>query len=264
MWSGDSSVLVVYSVEIVRNGRSFATRTVRALQHGAVIFVLTASFQLPEPSPFAHAMPSPIDRVPAPESLHTPTPEEYAQAIYQQIVKASDRFAKNKKFPPIVARARENVEEFIKNLSQEFAHRPILFRYVPNEDVAKDPSSSKYRQYVWFKANGTISSDPQTHAVALAYASDYNLLRTSIRRHEGWSASDFDVMVSLDHIIYFHDVQPVICTNSDDPRMSKQTNGYFTSRYPPGRGCRGHLTLDTSSREMEGMLRHVFKRDSYD
>lgn len=254
----------MYSVEIVRNGRSFATRTVRALQHGAVIFVLTASFQLPEPSPFAHAMPSPIDRVPAPESLHAPTPEEYAQAIYQQIVKASDRFAKNKKFPPIVARARENVEEFIKNLSQEFAHRPILFRYVPNEDVAKDPSSSKYRQYVWFKANGTISSDPQTHAVALAYASDYNLLRTSIRRHEGWSASDFDVMVSLDHIIYFHDVQPVICTNSDDPRMSKQTNGYFTSRYRPGRGCRGHLTLDTSSREMEGMLRHVFKRDSYD
>ena len=209
-------------------------------------------------------MPSPIDRVPAPESLHAPTPEEYAQAVYQQIVKASDLFAKNKKIPPIVARARENGEEFIKNLRQEFAHRPILFRYVPNEDVAKGTSSSEYRQYVWFKANGTISSNPQTHAVALAYASDHNLLRTSICRHEGWSPSDFDVMVSLDHIIYFHDVQPVICTNFDDHRTSKQTIGYFTNRCRRGRGCRGDLTLDTFSREMEGMLRHVFKRDSYD
>lgn len=198
---------MVYTVEIVRNGRSFATRTVRALQRGAVIFVLTASFQRPEPSPFHHARPSPVDRVPAPESLHAPTPEEYAQAVYQQIVKASDRYSQRTKVPPIVAQARENGDEFIKNLSEEFAQRPILFRYVSNEDV-KDDSTSEYRQYVWFKANGTISSGPQTHLVALAYASDHNLLWTSIRRHEGWSSSDFGVMVSLDHIIYFHDVRP--------------------------------------------------------
>jgi acyl-CoA thioesterase-2 len=200
---------VVYTVEIVRNGRSFATRTVRALQRGAVIFVLTASFQRPEPSPFHHDRPSPVDRVPAPESLHAPTPEEYAQAVYQQIVKASDRYSQRTKVPPIVAQARENGDEFIKNLSEEFAHRPILFRYVSNEDV-KDDSTSEYRQYVWFKANGTISSDPQTHLVALAYASDHNLLWTSIRSHEGWSSSDFGVMVSLDHIIYFHDVRPTL------------------------------------------------------
>jgi acyl-CoA thioesterase-2 len=205
--SGDSSLPVVYTVEIVRNGRSFATRTVRALQRGAVIFVLTASFQLPEPSPFHHAQPSPVNRVPAPEVLHAPTPEEYAQAVYQQIVKGSDRFARRTKVPPIVAQARENGEEFIKNLSEEFAQRPILFRYVPHEDVFKDDLSSDYRQYVWFKANGTISSDPQTHLVALAYASDHNLLWTSIRSHEGWSSADFGVMVSLDHIIYFHDVR---------------------------------------------------------
>ena len=230
----------MYTVEILRNGRSFATRTVRALQHGAVIFVLTASFQLPEPSPFGHAAPSPVGRVPPPESLHDPTPEEYAQAVYQQVVNASDRFEKGEKIPPIVARARENGEEFMRNLSEEFAHRPIIFRHVSKDEVAKDPSSLEYRQYAWFKANGTISNVPQTHAIALAYASDHNLLRTSIHGHEGWSSSDFGVIVSLDHIVYFHDVQPVICTSSDDYRNSKRTIGYFTSRCRPGRGCRGH------------------------
>jgi acyl-CoA thioesterase II len=215
MYSGDSSIPIVYTVEIVRNGRSFATRTVRALQRDAIIFVLTASFQRPEPSPFCHTQPSPVDRVPAPECLHAPTPEEYAQAVYRQIVSASDRFPKSKKIPPIVARARENGEEFIRNLSEKFAQRPILFRRVLNEDVVKSPSPSDYRQYIWFKANGTISRDPQAHLVALAYASDHNLLWTSIRSHKGWSTADFGVIVSLDHIIYFHDVSAMQCKISD-------------------------------------------------
>jgi acyl-CoA thioesterase II len=200
---------VVYTVEIVRNGQTFATRTVRALQRGAVIFVLTALFQRSEPSPFHHARPSPVHRVPAPESLCAPTPEEYAQAVYEKIVKDSDRLARRTKVPPIVAQARENGDEFIKNLSAEFAQQPILFRYVSNEDIKED-SLSEYRQYVWFKANGTISSDPQTHLVALAYASDRSLLSTCIRSHEAWSAADFGVLVSLDHIIYFHDVRCIL------------------------------------------------------
>jgi acyl-CoA thioesterase II len=166
---------------------------------------MTASFQFPEPSPFHHAQPSPVNRVAAPESLHAPTPEEYAQAVYQKIVKDSDQLARRTKVPPMVAQARENGEEFMKNLSEEYAHRPILFRYLRDEDVFRDDSSD-FRQYVWFKANGTISSDPQTHSVALAYASDHNLLSTSIKSHEGWNSSDFGVLVSLDHIIYFHDV----------------------------------------------------------
>ena len=68
---------------------------------------------------------------------------------------------------------------------------------------------TEYRQYVWFKANGAISTDPRTHAIALAYASDHNLLSTSVRAHnDKWSISDISVMVTLDHIIYFHDVYP--------------------------------------------------------
>jgi acyl-CoA thioesterase II len=199
---------VVYSVEIVRNGRSFATRTVRSLQRGAVIFVLTASFQRHEPSPLIHGMPSPLHLVPAPESMNAPSPDEYAKTIYQRIVKTSE--TPKKKLPPIVARARENGEEFIRSLSEEFAHRPIDFRYVSKEEVKESARSSQptdYRQYVWFKANGAISNDPRTHAIALAYASDHNLLSTTLRSHDDqWNFNDIGVMVSLDHIIYFHDV----------------------------------------------------------
>jgi acyl-CoA thioesterase II len=197
-------------VEIVRNGRSFATRTVRSLQRGAVIFVLTASFQRHEPSPIAHGKPSAVNFDPPPESIHAPTPDEYAQTIYQRIVKTSE--SPKKKVSPIVARARENGEEFVRSLSEEFAHRPIDFRYVSKKDVktgARPSQPTEYRQYVWFKANGAISNDPRTHAIALAYASDHNLLSTSIRAHdEKWDISDINVMVSLDHIIYFHDVYP--------------------------------------------------------
>ena len=68
---------------------------------------------------------------------------------------------------------------------------------------------TEYRQWVWFKANGAISDDPRTHAVALAYASDHHLLGTSIRAHDHkWDIADMSVMVSLDHIVYFHDVYP--------------------------------------------------------
>jgi acyl-CoA thioesterase II len=137
-----------------------------------------------------------------------------------------------------VARARENEDKFIKNLSEEFAQRPILFRYVSSEDVKAD-SSSEYRQYVWFKANGTISSDPQTHLVALAYASDHNLLWTSIRSHEGWSSADFGVMVSLDHIIYFHDVRAMLSEFLTGIRRLERTIGYSMSRYRRGRACHG-------------------------
>lgn len=157
-----------------------------------------------------HSMPSPLDLVPAPETIHVPTPDEYAQTIYKRIVSASETSPPGRKIPPIVARARQNGEEFVRSLSEEFASRPIEFRYVSREQVKANQSPAhptEYRQYAWFKVNGTISPDPRTHVVALAYASDHNLLSTSIRSHEDqWTFDDVSVMVSLDHIIYFHDV----------------------------------------------------------
>lgn len=200
---------MVYSVEIVRDGRSFATRTVRSLQRGAVIFVLTASFHKPEPSRLHHGMPSPVHLVPAPETLHAPSPDEYAQTIYQRIVKQASS-SKKVKVTKIVARAQENGEAFVKSLSEEFAARPIDFRYVSSKDVKSASSVSQpteYRQYLWFKAHGAISEDPRTHAIALAYASDHALLSTSVSAQNGSIGfGDISVMVSLDHVIYFHEV----------------------------------------------------------
>jgi acyl-CoA thioesterase II len=198
---------VVYSVEIVRDGRSFATRTVRSLQKGAVIFILTASFHKPENSPLQHSMPSPVHLVPVPETMHAPSPDEYAKTVYQRIVKSSSNSDPERKVNPIVARVRENSEEFVKSLSEEFASRPIDFRYVSKHQIPPDRrGGDTYRQYVWFKANGAISEDPKVHAVALAYASDHNLLSTSLGWQSRWSTTDVGVMVSLDHIIYFHEV----------------------------------------------------------
>jgi len=213
---GDSSIPVIYSVEIVRNGRSFATRTVRSIQRGAVISVLTASFQKPEPSPLHHCMSSPIHLVPEPESIHSPSPREYAQTVYQGIVKKAAIPTKQTRFSPLVAKAKaggsngDASEEVIKSLSEEFAARPIEFRYVHDDQVktsARTPQPTEYRQYCWFKANGEISDDPRMHAVGLAYASDHDLLSTAVGAHKGqWEFSDVSVMVSLDHILYFHDV----------------------------------------------------------
>lgn len=172
--------------------------------------MLTASFHKPEPSPIQHGMPSPVHHVPAPETLHVPSPDEYAQTIYQRIVKQVSS-SKKVKVTPIVARAQKNGEEFVKSLSEEFASRPIDFRYVSPADVKSVSGASQpteYKQYLWFKAHGAISDDPQTHAIALAYASDHALLSTSVRAQNGGvSFDDISVMVSLDHIIYFHEVQ---------------------------------------------------------
>ena len=160
-------------------------------------------------------MPSPLHLVPDPETMHAPTPEEYAQTVYQRIVKKAAAPTQQTKISPLIARARankgnENGEELIKSLSEEFAARPIDFRYVSDKEVktsARTPQPTEYRQYSWFKANGSISDDPRMHAVALAYASDHNLLSTAVRAHAGkWDFTDISVMVSLDHIIYFHDV----------------------------------------------------------
>lgn len=156
-------------------------------------------------------MPSPIHLVPPPESMPVLSPTEYAQSILQLIQKVKDVPRKHK-LPAIVARARENGEELVKSISEEFASRPIDLRYIEKESITpseRTRNPTETRHYAWFKANGTISDDPRSHAIALAYASDHQLLSTSIRSHEGeFDFKDIAVMVSLDHIMYFHEVRP--------------------------------------------------------
>jgi acyl-CoA thioesterase II len=161
----------------------------------------------------AHGMPSPIHLVPPPESMPVLSPAEYAQSILQRIIKVKDP-PPERKLPAIVARARANGEEFVKSISEEFASRPIDLRYVEKDLVTPSERTTnlhEYRHYAWFKANGTISDDPRMHAIALAYASDHQLLGTSIRAHEGeYDFKDIAVMVSLDHVMYFHEVRLLV------------------------------------------------------
>src|ERR1700746_1640047 len=74
---GDPAVPIVYTVDRVRDGRSFTTRRVSAIQHGKAIFTLSASFHHPEPG-YEHAMPMPTAR--HPEELRS-NAERLAEAL---------------------------------------------------------------------------------------------------------------------------------------------------------------------------------------
>jgi acyl-CoA thioesterase II len=206
--SGDSTIPVIYSVEIVRNGRSFATRTVRAIQRGAVIYALTASFHKFEKSPLYQGKESPINLVPPPEKIWIPSAEEYAELLYKRALKASESNEKNRK-SEFAVKVKENGEQFRQDMIKQYLARPIDYRDVPDGQV-KGPAGSKtdYKRYVWLKASGSLSEDPNAHAVAMAYASDHSLVQTAIRAQDEFNLSQVAVIVSLDHSVYFHEVCP--------------------------------------------------------
>jgi acyl-CoA thioesterase-2 len=169
---GDLSVPVVYFVDRLRDGRSFATRRVTAIQHGQAIFDLSASFHRVESGP-EHQIDMPD--VPPPEELR---PEldvirEHAEQI------------------PLPLRAV---------LTQD---RPLDFRPVDPSDLF-DPTPRGPRRCYWVRAVGEVDDDPVLHQALLAYASDYGLLGTALRPH-GLTIRSPEVMVaSLDHAIWFH------------------------------------------------------------
>ena len=171
---GDPSVPIVYEVDRIRDGRSFSTRRVVAIQHGRAIFNLSASFHhVEEPGP-EHQRPMP--QVPAPESL--PTFEE-RMAPYR------DRLA------PWFERPR-----------------PIDIRHVggnPLEREAEEPAAAPEPAQVWLRADGRLPSEPLLHACVVAYASDLTLLDTTLAPHglSIWSAPGF-MLASLDHAMWFH------------------------------------------------------------
>jgi acyl-CoA thioesterase-2 len=165
-------VPIVYDVDRIRDGRSFSTRRVVAIQHGRAIFNLAASFQVVEDGP-THQDPMP--EVPGPETLPT---------------------------------FRERVEPFLPNFGQDVVdwltrERPIDQR--PTETPAwLDPAPRPPRQDVWIKANGELPDDPLLHVCIVAYASDLTLLDTALLPH-GHSFRDEQFQVaSLDHAMWFH------------------------------------------------------------
>ena len=168
---GDPAVPIVYIVDRVRDGRSFTTRRVSAIQHGKVIFTLSASFHHPEPGP-AHADPMPP--VPPPESV-TPLAE---------------RLEKLLGLPP---------SDFLRN-------NPIDLRYIGplTLEAERDPSLRTDRNLVWLRADGDVPDDPLLHVCLMTYASDLSLLDSVLLRH-GLSWTDGRLTgASLDHAMWFH------------------------------------------------------------
>jgi acyl-CoA thioesterase-2 len=165
---GDPSVPIIYEVDRIRDGRSFTTRRVVAIQHGKAIFSLSASFQKDEPG-IEHAETMPAG-VPAPETL--PTLMERAEGY------------------TIGAHSRP---------------RPIDVRYV-NEPpwVTRKTGERPARNQVWMRADGKLPDQQLLHVCVLTYASDMTLLDSVLARHGVYWDTDKVLGASLDHALWFH------------------------------------------------------------
>jgi acyl-CoA thioesterase II len=169
---GDPAVPIVYTVDRVRDGRSFTTRRVSAIQHGRVIFTLSASFHHPEPGP-EHAEPMPD--VPPPESIE----------------RTSERLAR------IFGAAHPNLLR---------SDHPIDLRSVGplSAEAQRDPSLWTTRNLVWLRVDGELPDDPLLHVCLMTYASDLTLLDSVLLGH-GLSWMDGRTTgASLDHAMWFH------------------------------------------------------------
>jgi len=169
---GDASLPVVYQVERTRDGGSFSTRRVVAVQKGKPIFFCSASFQYDEEG-FHHQ--SEMPDVPGPENLKSET--ELARMVA----------------PMIPERMRERA----------ISDKPIEIRPVTLINPFA-PQPCEPVKYVWFRAAGELPDDPQLHKYLLAYASDFNLLTTSMQPHGVSVFQKFMQVASLDHSLWFH------------------------------------------------------------
>lgn len=170
--SGDPDAPIVYDVDRSRDGRSFTSRRVVAIQHGRPIFTLAASFQL-EQDGLEHQFEMP--EVPVPDELSSQAPIEPEQLkhIPQKLRRWFNRFG------------------------------PFEFRQVqPLDPVSPKPRAPSWQ--LWFRLRGEVPDDQGLHRALLAYASDFHLVGTATLPH-GLSLLDGRLIVaSLDHAMWFH------------------------------------------------------------
>lgn len=164
---GDPTVPVLYEVDRIRDGRSFTTRRVVAIQHGRPIFNLAASFHITEPG-LEHLDPMPD--VPAADELPT----------------RAERFATLD----------------IEDPFGDHGH-PLDFRYVTTSPLQRNSPLPPVQQ-VWFRADGTLPDNQVLHTCLLTYASDMTLLDTTLLPHGTGSGDETIQMASLDHAMWFH------------------------------------------------------------
>jgi acyl-CoA thioesterase II len=221
--AGDPEHEIIYDVERIRDGGSFNTRRIKAIQHGQAIFAMSASFQRHEEG-YDHQ--SKMPAVPPPEALPS----------------AKDLIAK------MVAHLPENMRAY---WSRE---RPIDLRIVdPSRYTSREPRAAE--QAVWLKANGILPDAANLHQAVLAYASDFTLLDTALIAH-GKLLFDRDIqLASLDHAMWFH--RPF---RADDWLLYAQDSPSAFGARGYCRGAiynrQGHLVASTVQ---EGLMR---KRDT--
>jgi len=170
---GDLGAPIVYFVDRLRDGGSFSTRRVTAIQHGQAIFNLSASFHVDEPG---HEHQAEMPQVPPPEDL---APE------LQLIREMADRIP----------------EPLRTVLTQD---RPIDFRPVKPVDPFRPVPPHEPVRHVWFRAIGAFPDDTMIHQAVLAYASDYGLITTALQPHGLTFRSRGLQMASLDHSLWMH------------------------------------------------------------
>ena len=176
--SGDVSKPIVYDVDRIRDGGSFTTRRVVAIQSGRPIFNLSCSFQKSEPG-FVHQDPMPD--TPAPETL-APDSEYFARMAQTGPVPGSKKI----------------------DLAALNRDRPFELRTVHHQDHAVAPTPQPARRRIWMRAVDKLPDSPALHAYLLAYASDYSFITTALLPH-GVTLYTLGMQVaSIDHVMWFH------------------------------------------------------------
>ncbi|WP_431277299.1 acyl-CoA thioesterase [Leifsonia poae] len=167
---GDVNLPITFSVDRIHDGRSFSTRRTQAYQSGLPILSMIASFQVDDEG-LDHQVSMPDD-LPEPETL------------------------------PNSASTLENIAHPV---AQYWAsERPFDMRHVPSPIYLTVEGAHVAHQAVWFRAIDRLPDDPQLHQAALAYASDYTIMESVMRRHGiAWATPGLKA-ASLDHAMWWH------------------------------------------------------------
>lgn len=167
---GDINKPIHFEVEILRDGRSFSARRVRALQDEKPIFVLSTSFQ------------EPADGVSHQEKMPANLPDPLSLPSASDLLSQFDHPATN-----YWSKAR-----------------PFDLRHVSEPIYLRPAKTQSADQMIWFRAIGELPADTRIQTAALAYASDYTILESVLKRHNlSWAHPGLNT-ASLDHAMWFH------------------------------------------------------------
>ncbi|EPB74784.1 acyl-CoA thioesterase II [Ancylostoma ceylanicum] len=193
--SGNVDMPILYMVDRIRDGKSFCTRLVKAVQSGDAIFTVQISFHRPEPDSIKHQLEMP--KVAGPDGLldMNQLMEEATKDPHLHPAAAAMIRFKRKEIPPAFFRI--------------FSFRPVdvnIFLPGPAANGDGKPQQDSFRSYMWIRANENIGDDPRLHVAAAAYISDATMIETALRPHSrvGFIPS---MALTLDHSIWMHDHQ---------------------------------------------------------